>query len=543
MLAATAATSTTRLEPQSVQASTGDPAHPATIQLDPEGGQSAAARIYLAPGAHGSVTLKNGGPSAAVEVQTTEAFGSQVLMARVTGLGGAPATLEVAVDRASEVGATTWVEGAGVAASATVRPATSGGALVEVGLAGVTAAEQRRYRVTASYESPTGRRVMTLALRQGSTGPGGMKVFAATADVPAGTYVPIHVNVEGPRDRFLVADALIPDKSATLHPIRDDALVDTDDDGTADAVRLAVPVTASYADEYHLSVDLRSTGGTLITSAGGDAPLSVGENTLNVDVPLEALYGAGVDGPYQVTNALLTRGTDTRRKVTTAATLGATHPYRLAEGIPTNVMVARPTATPVDWDADGLNDELHFRATATVPAEGAYALEAVLVGPSGRVVGEFSDIQTLVSGGNDVTAAFPSTVVMAHGSGNYQLASLSVASLDDPGLAGHSLPSTVTLKADQWAGARPSIGRLIELWDGAHDRGGVANLGLYTSERERLQRVSAALTDGRREAAGTELARFVDQVAGARDDQIDATSRSAVVGYAMRLYFELPFAF
>jgi Tol biopolymer transport system component len=537
---ARAASPALALEGQKVHALQADAGDPAELALDPEGGDGVTARVYVPAGVSASLSLADGAPaSATLDVETSEAFGASVHIARAGGLAGGAATLRIEVDKPTAVGATTWVERAGFSASADVRR-TGSSATIEVRLTGLTSGEARRYRVTAGYDGPSGRETVALSLRRGTVRTGTGDVFAAVAELPTGGYVPVHVNVDGPRDRFLIADAVLPDESAILHPMSGDTMVDTNGDGTSDALRLKFPVTASTADEYHLSVDLHTPDGTYVASAGGDASLIPGDGSLYVDVPLEALFTNGIDGPYEVVNALLTRGTDTRRKVVTAATLGTTQPYELADVTPASVEVSRPMPAPTDWDGDGSFDELRFGATATVPQEGTYAVKGNLVGPRGVTVGVFSEFMTLSRGANAVTATFPASVVRQHGSGKYQLMGLSLVAVDDARLAGGSPPAAVTLDAGQWAPAPPTIARLRALWDAANNDGAVSNLGLYTSERERLERIDTGLTEGRYELARGELVRFVDRLGRAGDGEIDGAARDALTSYAMALYAELP---
>jgi Tol biopolymer transport system component len=533
------ASSAPALEGQAVHGSPADVGAPARLALDPEGGNALSAHVYVPAGVGASLSLAGAPASATLEVQTSEAFGTKLHVARVDGLAGSPFTLEVAVDKSSVVGATTWVDGSGFRPSAQVT-STGASATIEVKLAGLTAGEARRYSVTASYNGPSGRQTVPLSLRRRTSRTDSADVFAAGADLPRGSYVPVHVKIDGPRDRFLIAEAVLPDYSALLHPLSADTMVDTDGDGTSDALRLKFPVTASTADDYHLSVDLRAADGTHVTSAGGDASSVSGEGSINVDVPLEALFTARVDGPYEVTNALLTRGTDTRRKVVTAATLGTTQPYRLADVVPASVEVSRPMPSPTDWDGDGAFDELRFAATATVPAAGTYAVKATLVGPSGGTVGVFSEFTDLARGANAVTATFPASMVREHGSGKYQLVGLSVLAVDDARLAGISAPASVNVDVGEWAGAPPSIERLRALWDGARADGAVANLGLYTSERESLERVAADLAGERYELARGGLVRFVDRLGRAAYGEVDGAARDRLMSYAMALFAELP---
>ena len=95
-------------------------------------------------------------------------------------------------------------------------------------------------------------------------------------------------------------------------------------------------------------------------SVPGTAQLQQGSGQVVLDVPVSELLLVGKDGPFQVTSAVLTEGSDTRRIVARSDLLGTTGPLSLTGLTTAKVALSTPSATGDDTDNDGLTGPATF---------------------------------------------------------------------------------------------------------------------------------------------------------------------------------------
>ena len=106
----------------------------------------------------------------------------------------------------------------------------------------------------------------------------------------------------------------------------------------------------------------------------------------------------GSDGPYTVSNVLLTTGTSQRTRVAVADRLGTTGRYALGSlPVPSLELVA--SRLQVQSRADGVPAGVTASARAAVPVAGHFRLSGSIVGPDGSTVATESVDVELPAGG------------------------------------------------------------------------------------------------------------------------------------------------
>ena len=509
-----------------------------TATIDPEGGNTAGAYVFTAPGVIPTVTVTDSSgridTAATFTTASGEAsLGAQVTRVALTGLRGASRRLSVTAAADTGVAVQTLVEPGGPALAAALTPvgaAANGTApfVLTATLAGLPPGQARTETVTASYQDAAGvRRSSPVAYDQGS------RSFTANLTLPAGAYTPVDVIATGPVSRYFTTDEFVDDGTGSLGAAHGDSLVNTTGTGAPNVLRVPVPVTVASAGTYHLSLDLTAVGGA-VASAEGTAMLSAGTATVNVDVPLTRLFAGGQGGVFHVRNALLTRGTSGRTRVASAADLGSTGPYALSALGGSRPELSRLHGEGLDTNHDGVLDTLAFDGSAYTPTPGNYVLTGQLYDPAGNVLKHVQQSFALATGANPLHLSFDGGLVGANGSGTYRLAGITLTSLSDQSQQAHVSDALAgPFDASGWDGSAVNPQTLQQLWDRADAAGHIHRGGLYVSNRNRLSRVAAGTSRGDIATTKNELDTFIGQVAS--EPAIDQPDRDAITVYARRL--------
>jgi hypothetical protein len=509
----------------------GSPTAPAAFTVDPEGGDRARATVVLPAGVTATVSVTDaaGAPDASATVTPVDLFGDTGYQVTLTGLAGQSRRVQVTPASDAQVGLLSTVLAGSTTATATVTPGAPGAATqLAVTVPGVSAAAAKAGTVSAAWQEGATRRTTTLTYDSGAD------LFRGSFVPPAGTFVPLDISVDvARRSRMLSTGVVVADGTGSFTGVGGTSLVDTTGDGKPDVFRVPVQVDVAAAGTYQVAADL-ATNGRAALSVGGSAQLQAGAGVVTLDVPVRELLLTGVDGPYDVTSAVLTEGTATRRIVARQATIGSTGPFATAQVPTTQVVLSRPAPSSVDGNRDGRYDTLRFAGAVSVPTPGDYLLSATLLSPTGLVVGTFDRTVTLPAGRPAYVVDFPGELVGANGSGRYSLAGLTLTAVDNPRNTDrvHQVQTGV-LDSAQWVGGTPNITTLQQMWKAAQDTDAVSPFGLYVSESNRLERVARAIASGDAATARTLLGVFVTDVGKATGVDPDWSAR--LTGYASTL--------
>lgn len=509
----------------------GAPGAPAVFTLNPEGGDRAQATVVVPAGVSANIAVTDtaGATDPRAVITPTDLFGDTGYVISLTGLAGAARTITVTPDHSAQVGLMSTVLSGTVKTAASLTPGPVGSpARLSVTVTGLSTDAARAASVSASWPDGGTRRSTSLTYDSASG------AFRGSFTPPAGTFVPVDIAVlAGGHSRMLTTGLVVADATGTLSGLGVTTTLDTSGDGRPDVFRVPARVSVASAGSYQLSVDL-SSGGRVVLSAPGSAQLEAGTRVINVDVPIRELFLTGVDGPFEITSAVLTEGYATRRIINRVASLGLTGPFRMDQAPTTRVALSLPTAESVDIDRDGRYDVLRFAGAAFVPTAGDFLLSAILLAPNGLVVGTQEQPVTLPAGRAGYALEFPGELVGANGSGRYTLAGLTLTAVTDPRNTDriHQV-QTGQLNAAQWVGATPNATTLLEMWQAAESTGAVAPFGLFVSESNRLERIDIAVTAGNLTKARSDLDTFIEHVRSATGVEVDWRLR--LVGYATTL--------
>lgn len=494
------------------------PASPARFMLQPEGGDTIDARVYVPSGVNAQVTVvdANGNPAPGITTDTAPLFDDTPAAVHVTtihgsGLTGRPVTVVVSVDVAAEIGTATFVASNGITLLAQIAPTATNSVTVTAFVDGQLPSNAKTNAITAIAYPPTGPVSVSLTKVGNQSGALHTQQWTGTLPVAPGLLTPIEITLTGTNNRTVFTSALTADATAAFTGLGQTQLVDTNSDGKVDELDIAVNVTTTIAGHYQLAVDTYTPAGRRLFSAPAVGDLGIGTGQLIVRVPVPALLVDPLDGPFELRDAVLTRGVTSRATVARAATLGLTGPFTLTGLVPDEITVSRPTATVSDTNADGKLDRLRFTAIAYVPVAGAHSIEANLTGPAGGTVTTISSTQTMTVGPNPITIDIDPAVITANGTGRYELGPITVTQGTNTDNRGESPSVTVNIDATQWTTA-PSITGLITLWKAAFTDGSINTRGFYVSELNRLERVQKALNSGDTQTAITELDTFIAHV-------------------------------
>jgi hypothetical protein len=154
----------------------------------------------------------------------------------------------------------------------------------------------------------------------------GTGAWTGQATVAASGTNKIEAQTTGDRPRYAEAGVSVASGKVTIAPGFTEQLVDTDHDGLADSLLLTITVTATAPGDYSLGSDLVSSTGEEIDTAGADVHLVAGTQQVPIDFVGQAIYNAGISGPYRLVNIKIRSMPDSTVEAA-VADLGATQAY------------------------------------------------------------------------------------------------------------------------------------------------------------------------------------------------------------------------
>ena len=223
-----------------------------------------------------------------------------------------------------------------------------------------------------------------------------------------------------------------------------DQPIDLNSDSLYDLLRITGTVNATSAGLYRIAASLTDAAGQLITNAAQDINLDVGSNVVVLDFPGGQIRQHGVDGPYQVTQVILTEAGNVIDQQALAA---ATQPYAATSfAFPLVTLGGSFSDAAFDSDNDGHNDYLNISVPILPGSSGAVIVQGRLVDKNGGDI-EWVEADAAVTAGvmQTVTLPFSATVILQHGvDGPYQLRNVLIYNTGDPSQAITDLPAYAT---------------------------------------------------------------------------------------------------
>jgi hypothetical protein len=244
----------------------------------------------------------------------------------------------------------------------------------------------------------------------------GTGAWTGQATVAASGTNKIEAQTTGDRPRYAEAGVSVASGKVTIAPGFTEQLVDTDHDGLADSLLLTITVTATAPGDYSLGSDLVSSTGEEIDTAGADVHLVAGTQQVPIDFVGQAIYNAGISGPYRLVNLRITDTTDGAVEAA-AAGMGLTqaYNYKVFQHFPVLIDRTSVAMVPIDSNGNGLYERLDLSGNVTVDTGGAYRVVAGLTAPDGSQVARTSAVIQLNAGTNSFTTSFGGSEIWTSG--------------------------------------------------------------------------------------------------------------------------------
>lgn len=502
---------------------------PTRVTITPDG-TAVDIAVFAPPGSSVTASLEQNSTAIPAIVQATPVFDGDLVAIHADLTSTAPLTLVLNAPQTTEVGVGVHGPDTGVTMSAVASATSSTTATITATVKGLLPPQLRDSTVSALAVGPTGPQTVTLAKVSGPTGPEKTSVFTGQLQVRPGVVTAVDVRLRGASTRETFTSIETSDAKASFGTVGMTRLVDENADGKPDTLLVDVNVNVTTPDTYHVSVDFTTATGTVLFSAPGEANLAVGAGIITLRAPLLAPMTAGVNGPYLLRRAVLTRGVAWNLSAT-ADSLGTTGPVDLGTISVADVAVRRPVLSAVDSNRDARLDTLRIATTIVPPAPGQYRVEGQLTGPDGGIVKPIDVLVDLVAGPNPFSLVVEGQPIIDAGSGVFALSALNVSAANNENISGSSVATTIIVDTTAWTSA-PTIGGLIERWNAASRSGEITSRGFYTSELNRLERVAAAIAAGNLTTARSELDTFIAHVEDRAPKPITDAAAAEIGAYA-----------
>jgi hypothetical protein len=242
----------------------------------------------------------------------------------------------------------------------------------------------------------------------------------------AGWYsirVNAEININGQTFRRSVASYFrAADSCGSLAGTFTTAAVASSGSGQPDAMDVAFDLTAATSGVFHISATL--SAGAQQVARGATANLASGAGRITVRFPLSYLTALGANGPYQLTNAVLSCVQDSGtsfisdRHVNLGSTTGFDLNGAINAAIPRNGGIGL-TGDNADQGVDSTNsgkfDSLNVSIGVDIPTAGAYQWNASLYDSNGTLIDQARNQGSLGAGRSRVLLTFSGAKIAKNG--------------------------------------------------------------------------------------------------------------------------------
>lgn len=232
--------------------------------------------------------------------------------------------------------------------------------------------------------------------------------------------------------------------------------VDDDADGSLDGIYVAPRISITEAGTYVVSVKLRSAGGKTIQRSFRGA-LGIGTAAPQVRFHLDDIVKVlAENGPYAVTfvEAMHETAPGAPETVDRRVDLGNTKPYTLTQFQNERLRVVGGTATGVDFNGNGLYDQLQINLQVATDVSGFFTFTGSLTDRNGANLGLYSSSRSLSVGTHTLTLTFNGRTIGENNvDGPYDLAFLMFGG--GQSLVAPRAFSTQAFLSSQFEGGRP----------------------------------------------------------------------------------------
>lgn len=322
--------------------------------------------------------------------------------------------------------------------------------------------------VNVYQEGGEGTPIVLFALDDGvspDAAPGDGLYSTQMAAFPAGQYLVEAVLESSGRRATAGTDFEVAPRLARFTGGVSDQGVDTNADGLFDHVALHLDLEVDEPGVYALTAVLRAGSDKALVS-GGEATLPAGASTVTIPFGADGIRRfLGVDGPYAITDVVLTRlGDDAlgERVADRRASFGDTQPYTLAQlQRPVTIIPAGLADEGIDTDADGLFDLLRVTFSIDTRQAGFYTWTGDLRAPDDTVLGIASGQGFLDAGVTTVEFLFQGQPIGESGQdGPYTVSNVAAYGPPDAAAVQDELGLTQAYSVSQFEGSAVTFAQL-----------------------------------------------------------------------------------
>jgi hypothetical protein len=376
---------------------------PATLTVDPEGGDTAVVQMVATPDVIYSsrISLAPGAPGTLEQYPTPLPIGGTVHNLVLRNLSGQPTTLVVDPEGPQDVSIAVdvFVESNGVWLETTqAEPTTPGGPIaVTARMHGVPASQASAYSAVASLDGDEN--APWTDMTAGSVG--GDLAFTVDLPMQAGELTDYSVRVVGPQPRMGEGSLQIPSDEGSIGTATGSSLVDVSGDQQPDVLRIPLPVTTSVPGEHRIGARLVDTNEKTAAAVTAFPTLTAGSQTVNLDVPLVEALRVTEQMPFSLRDVALVREDDTGPEVLVAERedAGSAGSWLPSALLPSEPAVLAGSGAGVSVDQDAAAEHVGFPLKLWLPHAGDWRLSADAIDPTGGLLQARTTATTLDEAG------------------------------------------------------------------------------------------------------------------------------------------------
>lgn len=264
--------------------------------------------------------------------------------------------------------------------------------------------------------------------RDDATGDG---IYTGTFAADRLGQVPVTIQVTGTSASGLSFSRVATTTVRVVQPLArfssfSDGAADDNFNGLMDRIMLTANVDVQKAGKYQFGATLRASNGETV-KASSFTDLLAGSQQATVSFGAEELIKLGVDGPYEIKDAVLTFQDEEDVPIADyRENAGNTAAYRLSSlERPALFFTGRNTATGIDYNGNGKFDALNIAVEVEVATEDYYQWGGNLVDRFGKEIDFASGGAYLSNGNNTLTFTYNGSKIGQNGkNGPYSLRSV-----------------------------------------------------------------------------------------------------------------------
>lgn len=181
-------------------------------------------------------------------------------------------------------------------------------------------------------------------------------------------------------------------QTATIGAVTRSWTEDLDSDGLIDRLIIRLNINVLQTGHFDLQASLVNSAGQFVHAAqyvsrsNGGAQLAPGTRSVDLVFTGQPIWESGKDGPYRLTDLILSETTNQVFEVATASNIYTTAAYKASQFEHSAVRYESGSETATDSNGNGLYDRLTFNLKFGVSLGGSYVVTGRLMDRNGREI-------------------------------------------------------------------------------------------------------------------------------------------------------------